>query len=312
MRHRLRRKTGQTIHQRARTAPTAWQHNGTWTIRGVNMKNEPTLGSELLTNTTFDSDTTNWTAVNSALASVAGGQSNNAMRITNSIASSGYAHQGVSTTAGDWLLALAYHKNGTAAAIHRLGSTSSAVDVAAPASFSDGVYALHPITGRALGSTTYYRLIANSGSAGVTTLFDEASVKKLTLNTLFAVRSGPNSPASVWANGTIVSGAFCGVVYGLDSISSPANCIIAIHDGGTAIRLLKLVSGTWTQVLSTTATYVSGILPQIKYTGGNTFQLFYGGTQRGADQTISDAGSGALHGVFNTYSGNAITGFFQS
>lgn len=146
-----------------------------------------------------------------------------------------------------------------------------------------------------------------SDAAGDGTI-DNVFIKALTLNTLFNVRTGASMPASVIATGTITANAPSGVCYGLDSISAPTNVIIATHDGGTAVKLEKLVAGTWTTVLSTTASYVAGVLPQIKYTGGTTFQLFYNGTQRGADQTISDAGTGTLHGVISTYSSNTITG----
>jgi hypothetical protein len=109
----------------------------------------------------------------------------------------------------------------------------------------------------------------------------------------------------------IVRGTRAGVVCNLDSASSPANFVLASHSGTNAI-LEKCVAGTYTTLISITATYVAGAFVEVRRIAGtNTWQLWYNGVQRGTDQTISDAGivSNTLHGYFNSYAGNEVSGF---
>lgn len=313
MRHLFRPKTKRLIHARARKA-VAWQHNGTWTINGVNLRNAPTLGSEIMTNGDMEtgSPPSNWTLQSGAtLSSVAdestggsGTKSINVLRGSNDTA----CIQAPTLVASTWYSFDGWVRNVDAAsARYQLNMTGSLL-----ATFSS-------VVGTTWTEQTANFLITSTGGnirLSVATSgngrFDRCSMKPITLNTLFAVRTGVSLPLSVAAMGTIILNTIAGVVYGLDSISAPTNCIAAVHNGGTGIVLLKMVAGVWSAVLTTTATYVAGVLPQVKWVSANTFGLWYNGVQRGANQTISDAGTGLLHGVMSTSSLNNIYGCFVS
>lgn len=312
-RHLLRPKIKRLIHARARTA-TAWQHNGTWTINGVNMLNTPTLGSELLTDGAMENwlsatNLTSWTeaafvssTVNQETSSVHGGS--NAARLDVDGANSSVAISQGAATIGTWYQGSVWAKvnDATGGPIFQLQYGGSFIGRALTTS-----YAQYISTGRAI-STAAFQVNRSSLCTSKSLYFDDASWKAITLNTLFAVRSGVSLPTSIAAAGTIAFGTPVGVVYGLDSISAPTNCIIATHDGNTGIKLEKMVAGVWTTLISTTTAYVAGFLPQIKWVSANTFALYYAGVQKGTNQSVSDAGTGLLHGAFSTSPLNTITG----
>ena len=109
---------------------------------------------------------------------------------------------------------------------------------------------------------------------------------------------------------TITAGTQAGVVTNLDDAATPANFLLAYHNGTNAI-LDKCVAGTYTNLISAAATYSAGAtLRLITYTsGGNLLaRLYYNNALIGTEQTISDAGikSNTIHGLFSTYSANLI------
>lgn len=163
-------------------------------------------------------------------------------------------------------------------------------------------------TARFTSTSGDFRLRCNSATNGDLAHLDAASVKPLTLNQLFAVWSGLANPTSVTARGSIYPGCPVGIVYGLDSLSSPTNMILAIHDGLSNIQMIKFVSSTITSLISTSNVY-RGAFPEVRRSATNTFQLWCNGAQIGADQTVSDAGTGLLHGVFATHPNSLITWF---
>lgn len=291
-RHLLRPKTKRLIHARARTA-VPWQHNGTWTIAGVHLVNTPALGSELFVNGAFAADT-NWTKGSGW--TISGGQG-----VATAVAAGVGITQDTVMTAGTW-----YQQVFDIVTLSAFGL--SAYNGSATANPSSTTTGTKTYGFRALGAAA--GIFTRSGT--VTATIDNASLKAITLNTLFAVRAGVSLPASVAAAGTINPGTQAGVVYGLDSIATPTNMILATHDGGTGILLMKMVAGVWTTLINTTATYAAGFLPQIKWISANTFALYYKGVQIGTNQSVSDAGTGTLHGAFSTSPLNAITGVFVS
>lgn len=99
----------------------------------------------------------------------------------------------------------------------------------------------------------------------------------------------------------------------LDSTSSPANFLIAYHDG-TNVKLDKNVGGTYTNLISAAATYSAGAtLRVITYTSSGSLKVrvYYNNALVGSEQTVSDAGiiSNTKHGLFSTYSGNSFDNF---
>lgn len=139
---------------------------------------------------------------------------------------------------------------------------------------------------------------------------DDVSVKPLTLSTLFA--SLESSTADVVAQvelDVVTAFTHAGLVLNLDDAATPANFVIAWHDGTNA-KLDKCVAGTYTSVISAAATYAAGAtLVVVK--DGTAYSLFYNNAKVGATSTVSDAGivDNTLHGMFSTYSGNQLDNF---
>ena len=140
-----------------------------------------TLGSEILTNPSFDVNTTGWTPTDCTLASIAGGQSNNCCEMTFTGGGSQSAYESVTVVVGALYKLSGYYKTGT-------------IDKAAQLRYYDSVrgyiYTINIITSgvwqQATGyapasSTTSGRVYLTrvSGAAG-TTLFDEISFKRVT------------------------------------------------------------------------------------------------------------------------------------
>jgi hypothetical protein len=132
-------------------------------------------GSELVTNGTFDSDTTGWTAGGSATLSVV----SNKLRVTNGAASYGYAYQAVSTVVG---------RIYTVSIDVTAGTSEGFVRVATP-SFTDVIYQSGSVpTGNltvnfvAKTTTTWVRVGNITDTSGQYCDFDNISVKEVTLD----------------------------------------------------------------------------------------------------------------------------------
>jgi hypothetical protein len=163
--------------------------------------------------------------------------------------------------------------------------------------------------------TYYHTMRAGGTSAGIRSpsgagSVDNVSFKAITLASMFSVRPY-STHTTTKAMATVVAGTRAGVVANLDSATVPANFVIASHDGVQTARITKCVAGTYTEVSATVA-YVAGAFVEVRRPlGGDIWQMFYNGSQVIADQTISDAAikAATLHGLFNTWSGNVLTGF---
>jgi len=87
------------------------------------------INSNKVTNGSFTTDTTGWTAVNAVLSSVTGGQSGNALQITTNSANVAQAYQDVICKKGRLYFLQVYYKDGTA-------SNSARVYVGQPGNIS--------------------------------------------------------------------------------------------------------------------------------------------------------------------------------
>lgn len=297
-----------------------WQHNGTWSFVGGRFVNTPSLGSELFSNVEFATNTTGWTALNAATLTrrdytsspniaPTGGSDDFGLEIASGGTISAAAQQAPAVVAGTWYqFSARVYSPSANTALNPAGLLFNGVPFTLRVTQSEDLWQTLKITARFTGTSGDFRLRCNSATNGDLAHLDAPSAKALTLNQLMAVKTGLANPASVKATGLIVGCNTAGVIYGLDSIASPTTFILATHDGQSNCLLIKYVSGTITTLLTQSATYVGGY-PEIRYTGSNTYQLWYAGVQRGADQTIADAGTGTLHGVFSTGAENYVTGF---
>ena len=167
-------------------------------------------------------------------------------------------------------------------------------------------------TFRARQSSSAY-MVLNGMGTGEIFWIDDLSVKPLTLSSLFSSVSTSDADVIADANVTLTAGTQAGLVTNLDSTSTPANFLIAYHDG-TNVKLDKNVAGTYTNLISAAATYSAGAtLRVITYTSSGSLKVrvYYNNALVGSEQTVSDAGiiSNTKHGLFSTYSGNTFDNF---
>jgi len=156
-----------------------------------------TLGSEILSNPSFDSDTSGWSAANSAaLASVAGGQSGNCLEITENGGADPAAYQLVSFNTGALYLQSAYVKRGTESS-YRMYCISGLTSGEATGEWE--LVNLYK-TGSGGSANFVVKQIASSG-AGTTLLFDEVSFKQVTAPpaTGCTIVSTPGGTTQNWA-----------------------------------------------------------------------------------------------------------------
>lgn len=251
----------------------------------------PTLGSELVTNGGFDSDTA-WTkgagwTIGSGVATHTGA---NYSMLEQTIGTVGKWYQMTYTitarTSGD--------------VNARFGTTNGTI-VSTPATYTNSA---RQISGTNIGLQSQ----VFEGSV------DDVSTKELTLSSLFSTVSTSDSDVIADANVTLTAGTQAGLVLNLDSTSSPANFLIAYHDG-TNVKLDKNVGGTYTSLINTAVTYSAGATLRVitYHSDANTLKVrvYYNNALVGSEQTVTDAGiiSNTKHGLFSTYSGNSFDNF---
>lgn len=143
---------------------------------------ESLSGTEILTNPSFDSGTTGWTAYNSTIASIAGGQVNNCLEVTRTSGTSQGARQTITTSSGKLYKLSCYVKSGSSGdTAYRFNSSlvvspyTTYLDVSGTSSGSwvqNSGYFSDP------GANFYYYLLKDNATAG-TMLFDEASLQQV-------------------------------------------------------------------------------------------------------------------------------------
>lgn len=148
------------------------------------------IRTNLLTNPSFTTDASGWTASGATLASVSGGLSGNCLQITNSGAAPGSCYQDVATVPG-WVYAVtvAFKKGTGAGGTLRVGTTGSPSALFAsglmtgaswPAAGPMDANAPAPTAVFVATSTTTRITLENTDSgAGTTSLFDEILVRRL-------------------------------------------------------------------------------------------------------------------------------------
>jgi hypothetical protein len=149
-------------------------------------------------------------------------------------------------------------------------------------------------------------IIAQGGAAEF--YIDDVSLKQLTLNTLFTSIAQSTEDVYASVDITLTEGTQAGLVLNLDDADTPANFVIAYHNGTDAV-LDKCVAGTYTNVISAAATYGATYTLAVRKIG-TSYYLWYNDAYVGSG-TISDAGiiSNTSHGLFNTYATNTLDNY---
>jgi hypothetical protein len=134
----------------------------------------------LVTNGTFDSATTGWTATNATLASVAGGQTDNCLQITNSTTLNGEARQDIATFPNIAYILSLYAKLGTAATVgYHVGTTSNKSSIASVTNLTPATFTQYKNLFEATDYTTRITMAVTTLISGNTGLFDTISVKPI-------------------------------------------------------------------------------------------------------------------------------------
>ena len=273
----------------------------------------PVLGAELITdggleNWNSATDLTSWTetlsgtsTVNRESSGVHGGTYASRHDID---AGGGNAKiEQALTAAAGWFHTVYWAKRSTAGSVRLvLGATNGTIRNAM-ATWTEYIETL-----RAGANPTV--ALQRAAGTSISLYFDDVSIKAIILASMFSVRPF-TTHMTTKAKATVVSGTRAGVVANLDSTSNPQNFVIVSHDGVQTARMSKCVAGTYTE-WSATVAYVAGAYVEVRRpAGGDIWQMFYNGNQVIADQTISDAAikAATLHGMFNTYAGNTLSGF---
>jgi len=129
----------------------------------------------MITNGTFDSVTTGWTASTATLTSEASGQSGNHLRVAESGgASPGKAYQDITTSIGKWYRLSLYFKKGTADyGKFMVGTTGSEAAIYDSGNLNDAAWAQKEVTFKATDTTTRITLESVDATAGEYSGFDE-------------------------------------------------------------------------------------------------------------------------------------------
>jgi hypothetical protein len=293
----------------------AWA-GATWAVSGGNAYNVPTLGSELLTNGGFESSFSaglgiGWNRVGTPVTTQetslvrSGANSQKSATVTNGHG----VYEYPTIASGQWYVGqiFAYAETGQ---LRLLFATNGGATVVSSTSISGAGWKGASITGRTIGITSGV-YIFQDGATPATFYVDDCSLQVITPSTLFATIAGASSNQTAAAKiATLTTGTQSGVVALLDSASNPQNFLNAYHNG-TSVLLDKCVAGTYTNLITTTVAFTANAQIEIRRPSGNTFQLWYNGTQRGTNQTVSDAGiiNNTRYGLFSTYSGGTFSEF---
>lgn len=299
-----------------------WLNASTWQIVSGAATNTPSVGSELLTDGGFE----NWssaTNLTSWTESIAGTSTINqestivdsgtySARFDIDSSSSGCSiRQTVAVAVGDFERVAVRVRASDDTAIIRIqsgASTTTGGTLTPGTSWTDALVTLAP-------SVTNQQLFLSRGIAPNASLyFDNASAKIMVPASLMTFRDQlVTGPITVRAGWNIPDGQHAGVVVCANSTSDPTSYVRARFDRITeTVKMSKVVSGTVTELISSSATYFAGAHVEIRRTASTTFQLWYGDVQVGSDQTISDAGivDNGYHGLWCTGGGCEAQGFF--
>jgi len=137
-------------------------------------------GDDVVPNGTFDSSTTGWNASGSTLASVAGGNPGNALRVTNNVSATGRAISDVITIVEGNSYIISWNaKAGTSQATFEAGTTGGATDIISAISTTATIWEAHSVTFVApAGGDLYITLSTIFSGSNLTAYFDNVVMRQ--------------------------------------------------------------------------------------------------------------------------------------
>jgi hypothetical protein len=295
----------------------AWVENN-WAIISTKATNAPTLSTTMLTNGTFTTDTTGWTAVGATIASVAGGTSGtNCLQVTNSGAAKGYCYQALTTVVGSWYRAEVSYKNGTASStLIGIGPDINTFTLWDKSGLSSASFTGRAAYFQATTTTTYITLGVNTTTATNTMLYDASAFQELTtLADIPATIDNGCSNADItikYARGQNAQG---GIILNLDSQTAPTNFVYAVvstaGDSNNKVVLYKYVNGAYTKVAEA-AQNIAAVCSLRVTKVGTTYKVYYEGVLMiTAEITDTSITSNTKHGMWMPDS-QATISFFSA
>jgi len=267
----------------------AWSCASSWTISSNSVISNPTLGSELVKNGTFDSDT-EWTKGNGW--SISGGVANYAAGSGNT-----YLTQTSPNTTRNKLIYSSIDKS-----VNNLVTRVGNIDC--------------PLTG---GSPYTWFTSSNNDSVSVmcgpwgATTIDNFSAKAFSFSDIFAGIDTGVSDVTVSASiSTTNRGLATGLVLNLDSISNPQNFVVVFpcqnNSGTNRIFIVKFVNGVYGGAVnySSNAQGANKVLAVTKT--GTDYTVVYDNGTVVSSYSVTDASikDNTIHGMFSVNTTNLI------
>lgn len=262
--------------------------NSVWSVSSAKAIVTPNLGSDVVVNGGFATDTdwtkgTGWT--------IAGG-------VAVATAATGFLTAAVPPlTVGTWIqttYTIAGYVSGTVQLVP--GNIGNVARTA------NGTYT----ETQRIGTTG---LLFNP-TVALTATIDNVTAKALTTSEIISgVQQVFTADVMVDVAVTFVAGYQAGLCLNLDSTSNPQNFVLIYILNGN-VRVDKCVAGTYTTVSTNAVTYSAGAVLRVAKIG-TAYRVYYNNALVGTSNTISDAGitSNTLHGLFSTSSVNTLDNF---
>ena len=295
-----------------------------WDIQTNKARNSPTAGTAIIGGDTLNGNMetgdppTGWSAgggtvIDGVADERTGGMGSQSLDVAR--AGSNYPSSGRSctTVVGTWYLFTAWKRNvdSTGGISLQLSDDSTGAWFSGDAFSAVTDWAQVIAVARAEGTAAQvvFDVDATGDPNGVSGRGDDVILAPLTLSDLISGADYGYSDVLVNADLAVTASTQAGVVACLDSLATPANFLLAYHDGTNA-HLEKCVAGTYTSLISTAATYAANAPIRI-IKDGTSVDLFYNNAKIGTTQTVSDAGiiSNTIHGTFSTYVDNRVDNF---
>lgn len=150
-----------------------------------------------------------------------------------------------------------------------------------------------------------------------TIISDDGSYKTITAASLYSLVEAALADVTIRMQVSWLTsdGTPIGIIARADSLTNPTNCIFVSFRVGTLnrvyISVFKKIGATYSSVMTeVTTTPITNDWLEVRLSG-STVKVYLNNTQRGTDQTISDAElqSGTKHGMFSA-GGNSAKAFF--
>ena len=287
----------------------SWSNvGGGWSVSGGKAINTPSTGGELLADGDMEiAGVANWTDVGTPTTKAKSSSIVHGGTQSLHIISSGNfngAQTTLSAVAGKWykVSGWLYAASGDAQILCSIaGGTANKVH--SSASWSQFLAVIRETT-----TTTRQIICRCQATLPSDQYYDDISVVELALSSLLSLHASSTPDVFAGIDLTVTTGTQSGLALNWDSSSSPANGVIAYHDG-TNCKLEKCVAGVWTTVVSAAATYSANARIVVSKIG-TAYRLYYNNALVGSG-TISDAGiiNNTLHGLFSTDSSNTLDNY---